>query len=197
MPIKNENKRNYYINLCIQNNLSVRELRNEIKTNSYERLIDKPEHIEIMNSKNNSITTNMKNPIILYLDKNEKVTSEKDLELLILAKLSSFFSQLGQGFTFVGNQYKIHAHNNNYYIDLLLFNYELNLFVVVELKNRKLQKIDKGQIELYMNLVDENVKKPFHNKTIGIIITKEQDEFIANFVSHDNNIIPLVYELKN
>jgi len=197
LPIKDENKRNYYINKCIERSLSKRALIQEIKSNSYERLIDKPAHIDIINTKNNnSITPNMHNPIILYLNENEKVTSEKDLEILILSKLSSFFSQLGQGFALIGNQYKIHVHNNDYYIDLLLFNYELNLFVVVELKNRELQKIDKGQVELYMNLVDENIKKPFHNKTVGIIITKEQDKFIANFISQNNNIIPLTYELQ-
>jgi len=193
LPIKDESKS---INLCNENNLSVRALIQEIKSNSYERLIDKPEHIEIKSTKNkNSITTNMKNPIVLYLDKNEKVTCEKDLELLILAKLSSFFSQLGQGFTLVGNQFKIHYQNKDFYIDLLLFNYKLNLFVVVELKTRELKKEDKSQVDFYMKLVDEQVKEAFHNKTIGIIITKEQDKFIANFVNSEN-IIPLVYELK-
>ena len=77
----------------------------------------------------------------------------------------------------------------------MLLNIELNCFVVVELKLRSLKKEDKAQMEFYMKLVDEQVKKPFHNKTIGIIITKESNHFIVNFVK-DEDIIPLYYELK-
>lgn len=197
LPIKERNKRNYYINLCIKNCLSVRELRYEIKNNSYERLIDKKEHIEIISTnKNNSITTNMKNPIIIELNENEKIKTEQDLEVKLLSKLSFFFSQLGEGFALIDHQYKISDGNKNYYIDILLFNYKLNCFIVVELKLRELRKEDKGQIEYYMQLVDENVKEIFHNKTIGIIISKYQDKYIANFVGSES-IIPLTYLVKS
>ena len=145
LSIKEKNKRNYYINLCIKNNLSVRELRCEIKNNSYERLIDKSKHIEIISTnKNNSITSNMKNPIIIELNENEEIRTEKDLELKLLSKLSFFFNQLGEGFTLVDNQYKISDGSKNYYIDLLLFNMEFNCYVVIELKLRELRKEDKG-----------------------------------------------------
>ena len=77
----------------------------------------------------------------------------------------------------------------------MLFNYEFNAFVIIELKLRSLRKEDKAQMEFYMKLVDEQVKKPFHNRTIGIIISKESDEFIINFVREDD-IIPLYYELE-
>ena len=77
----------------------------------------------------------------------------------------------------------------------LLFNYEFNAFVIVELKLRELKKEDKAQIEFYMKLVDEQLKKPYHNKTIGIIISKESDNFIVNFVRQDD-IVPLFYELE-
>ena len=193
LSIENENKRNYYINLCIKNNLSKRELINEIKSNSYERLVDKSEKIEIEIPKKNSITTNMKNPIIIPVG--HEVKNEHDLELSILANLDYFFKQLGNGFLYAGHQYKINDGKNNYYIDILLFNYELNCFIVVELKTRSLRKEDKAQIQFYMKLVDEIIKKPFHNKTIGIIISKESDNFIVNFVK-SNDIIPLYYELQ-
>ena len=193
LPIKNKNKRNYYINLCIKDSLSVRELRNEIKFNSYERLMNKPDKIDIIVPEKYSITTDMKNPIIIEV--NKEIKSEKDLELSILANLSYFFKQLGEGFTFVDNQYKIVENNHIYFIDMLLFNYELNCFIVIELKIRSLKKEDKAQMEFYMKLVDEQLKKPFHNKTIGIIITKESDEFIVNFVGSED-IIPLNYKLK-
>ena len=193
LPIKDENKRNYYINLCIKNHLSERELGREIKSNSYERLVNKPEKIEIEMPKTFSITTDMKNPIIIPIQK--EVHNEKDLELNILANLDYFFKQLGNGFTYVAHQYKISDNYNNYYLDILLFNIKLNCYVVVELKLRSLKKEDKAQIEFYMKLVDEQVKEVHHNKTIGIIISKESDEYMINFVSRED-IISLSYELE-
>lgn len=99
LPIKNENKRNYYINLCLKNNLSVRELRQEIKSNSYERLIDKSEKIDIITPTKRSVTTDMKNPIIIPV--NYEVKNEHDLELNILTNLDFFFKQLGEGFAYI------------------------------------------------------------------------------------------------
>ena len=192
LPLKDENKRNYYINLCIKNNLSKRELIKEMKSNSYERLMDKPDKIDIMILNKPTITTDMKNPIIIPI--NIKVKSEHDLELSILANLDFFFKQLGDGFTYVSHQYKISNGKNNYFIDLLLFNYKLNCFIVVELKLRSLKKEDKAQIEFYMRLVDEKIKEPHHNKTFGIIISKESDKLIVNFVRNET-IIPLDYQL--
>ena len=194
MPIKDENKRNYYINLCLENNLSKRELEKEIKTNSYERLEHKPNKIDIVvPTKVPNIANNFKNPILLKLKDNE-IKNESDLEKLIYSQLSYVFLQLGNGFTWVGNQYKISDGNKNYFIDMLLYNYIYNCFVVVEIKCRKLKKEDKGQVEFYMNLVDSFVKEASNNPTIGIIITKNQDKFIANFVRNEK-IMPLTYEL--
>ena len=190
LPIQDENKKNFYVNLCIKNNLSKRGLIQEIKSNSYERLLDKPEKIDIIVPTKYSITTDMKNPIIIPV--NNEVTNEYDLELNILANLDFFFKQLGEGFTYVGHQYKITDGKNSYYIDILLFNYKLNAFIVVELKMRSLKKEDKAQMEFYMKLVDEQVKEFYHNKTIGIIITKESNEFIVNFVRQED-IIPLSF----
>ncbi len=193
LPIKDENKRNYYINLCIKNNLSKRELAKEIKSNSYERLVDKPEKIEIELPKKYLITTNMKNPIIIPIQ--SKINNEYDLELNILANLDYFFKQLGSGFAYIAHQYKLIKDNHNYFMDILLFNIELNCYIVVELKLRSLKKEDKAQIKFYMRLVDEQVKESYHNKTIGIIISKESDKFIINFIKN-NDIIPLYYELQ-
>lgn len=120
LPIKDENKRNYYINLCVKNNLSKRELIKEIKSNSFERLEHKPDKVDIITSTNvPAITENFKNPILLNLNGN-KVENEKDLEKLIYSQLSYVFMQLGNDFTWVGNQYKISDGNKNYYIDMLL-----------------------------------------------------------------------------
>ena len=196
LPIVDINKRNYYINLCIENKLSVRELKLEIKSNSYERLEHKPEKIDIVVPiKVPAITNNFKNPILLKL-KDKEIKSESDLEKLIYSQLNYVFLQLGKGFTWVGNQYKVSDGNKNYFIDMLLYNVKYNSYVVVEIKCRKLKKEDKGQVEFYMNLVDNYVREPSNNPTIGIIITKDQDKFVANFVRSEK-LVPLTYELVN
>ncbi len=193
LPIKDENKRNYYINLCIANNLSKRELEKEIKSNSYERLEYKPDKIDVVvSTKVPAIVNNFKNPILLEL-KDKEIKSESDLEKLIYSQLSYVFLQLGKGFTWVGNQYKVSDGNKNYFIDMLLYNVKYKGYVVVEIKCRKLKKEDKGQVEFYMNLVDNFVKEPSNNPTIGIIITKDQDKFVANFVRSEK-VVPLTYE---
>lgn len=196
LPIKDENKRNYYINLCIKNNLSQRELEKEIKSNSFERLEYKPDKVDIITSSIvPAITENFKNPILLNLNGN-KVENEKDLEKLIYSQLSYVFMQLGNDFTWVGNQYKISDSNKNYYIDMLLYNINYNCYVVVEIKCRSLKKEDKGQTEFYMTIVDKYKKRANNNPTIGIIITREQDKFVANFVKSEK-LVPLTYELVN
>lgn len=196
LPIKDENKRNYYINLCIKNNLSKRELIKEIKSNSFERLEHKPDKVDIITSAIvPAITENFKNPILLNLNGN-KVENEKDLEKLIYSQLSYVFMQLGNDFTWVGNQYKISDGNKNYYIDMLLYNVNYNCYVVVEIKCRSLKKEDKDQTEFYMTLVDKYKKRANNNPTIGIIITREQDKFVANFVKSEK-LVPLTYELVN
>ena len=124
------------------------------------------------------------------------VKNEKDLEKLIYSQLNNVFMQLGKGFAWIGNQYKISDGNRNYFIDMLLLNYKYNCFVVVEIKCRSLKKEDKAQVEFYMNLVDNYVKEPTNNSTIGIIISKDQDKFVANFV-RSNKIVPLNYKLIN
>ena len=132
LPIKDENIRNYYFNLCVQNHLSERELGQEIKSKSFERLMNRPEKIDIIVPTKYSITTDMKNPIIIPIS--QEIKTEHDLELNILANLDYFFKQLGVGFLYAGHQYKLTKDNHNYFIDLLLFNYEFNAFVVIELR---------------------------------------------------------------
>lgn len=158
-------------------------------------MVNKPERIKIIPLKRQPFLLDaIQNPILLEFDSNKELNNEKELELLILAQLKNFFFQLGEGFTFVGNQYKVNYCNKIYFIDILLFNYKLNSFVVIELKLRELEKEDKAQIELYMQLVDKQVKERFHNKTIGVIISKEQNKFIANFVGSET-IIPITYKI--
>lgn len=193
LPIYDINKLNYYINLSINQNLSVRQLRNKIKSNEYERLPKEAKNNLIKNKKLNIIDF-VKNPIIIKNNSNYKILSEKVLHNLILEDIESFMKELGNGFCFIGSEYKIKVGNTNNWIDLLLFNYEFNCFVVVELKTIELRKEHIGQIQVYMNYIDENIKKINQDKTIGIIICKQDNEYVIKYCS-DGRIISREYQL--
>ena len=92
--------------------------------------------------------------------------------------IPSFLDELGYGFTFIRNEYKIKIGESYNYIDLLLFNIEFNCYVVIELKVTELKKEHIGQIEIYMNYIDNNLRKPTQDKTIGIIICKKNNRYI-------------------
>ena len=137
----------------------------------------------------------IKDPILIKsnnLDINN--IKEKTLQKLILDDLNNFLSQLGNGYTYVRNEYKIKIGNTYNYIDILLYNYIFKCFVVVELKVTPLKKEHIGQIEIYMNYIDYNLKNINDNKTIGLIVTKENDEYIIKY-SLDKRIKSIEYEL--
>ena len=148
LPIKNENERNYYINRVILDNLSVRDLRREIKNKSFDRLsyADK-ENIEIISDMNLSLSIEdmIKDPIILKSDIDTNEINEKVIHKYIISLLEDKFLELGTGFALVGHEYKIVINNNTYHIDLLYFNTELNSYIVVEVKTRALKPQDIGQ----------------------------------------------------
>ena len=198
LPLKYENERNYYINRCIQNNLSVRGLINEIKTKSFDRLsyADK-KHIKLITDKETSLDIKdmIHDPILINIDDNEKI-SEKVLKKYILKELEHFFLELGTGFTFVGSEYKLSYDNKNYYVDLLLFNTELNRYIVCELKLGEIKPRDVAQTKVYMMLTDKFLKRRFHNETIGIIITRKNGKLALEYVS-DPNIFVTTYRLSN
>ena len=113
---------------------------------------------------------------------------------MILNNLDEFLLQLGNGFTYVGNEYKIKIGNTYNLIDLLLFNIEYNCYVVIELKVTELKKEHIGQIQVYMNYINENIKKTYHDNTIGIIICKQDNQYVIKYCS-DNRVISRVYQL--
>ena len=158
IPINNVTIINYYINICIYQNLSVRELRNKIKNKEYERLDEETKNKLINNEKLN-IKDNIKNPILIKNIHNYTEITEKILQKLILEDISSFMKELGDSFCFIDNEYKIKIGDRYNYIDLLLFNIEFNCYVVVELKVTELKKEHIGQIQVYMNYIDKNLKK--------------------------------------
>ena len=198
LPIKNESERNYYINLCIKNRLTVRQLINEIKSKSYERLISpNKDNIELLTEDNNlNIIDMIKDPIIIECDKLiiEKL-DERVLKELLLENIEKTILNLGIGFSFVGSEQRIKVGNNYRFIDLVFFNIELNCYVLIELKINKLDIKDLGQIKFYINYYDDEIRKPYHNKTIGILITKENDKDILKY-KKDNNILITSYKVK-
>lgn len=189
--IKDEVKVNYYINLCLKLNLSKRELQDRIKNNDYERLDEKTKQ-KLLKKADLNIQDNIKNPILINNKCNRKIITERDLQNIILENILSFLKELGTSFSFVENEYKIKIGDRYNYIDLLLFNFEFNCFVVVELKVSELRKEYIGQIEVYMNYIDENLRKVNHDKTIGIIICKKDNHFIMEYCS-DSRILSREY----
>ena len=193
LPLKDKDKINYYIGVTTKNNLSKRQLRERIKNNEYERLDNKTKQ-KLIEHKETKVEDFIKNPIVIRNSSNHEIISEKMLQKLILEDIPSFLDELGTGFTFIRNEYKIKLGNTYNYIDLLLFNYEFNCFVVVELKVTELKKEHIGQIEVYMNYIDKNLKKVTQDKTIGIIICKKDNKFIMEYCS-DERISVRKYEL--
>ena len=124
--------------------------------------------------------------IVIPSDKLKKELTEKVLEELVIKNISVVMKQLGEGYSFIESQYKINVGNKKNYIDLLLFNIKFNNYVVIELKAREFRKEDIGQIKLYMNYIDKEVKNITQNKTMGIIITKEINEFVIRYIKEDN-----------
>lgn len=191
--INNKDKVDYYIKIGIDNNLSVRELTKRIKSNEYERL-DESTKLKLINKEEVKVDDFIKNPIIIRNNSNYEVISEKVLQRLILEDIPSFLDELGTGFTFIRNEYKIKVGDRYNYIDLLLYNIEFNCYVVVELKVTELKKEYIGQIQVYMNYIDSNLKKVNQDKTIGIIICRKDNRYVIEYCS-DKRVISRVYEL--
>ena len=193
LSIKDERKLNYYINISIKNNLSKRQLREKIKTNEYERP-DEETKSKLINNEEYYVTDFVKNPILIKNNFNYKEISEKVLKKLILENIEPFMNELGNSFCFVGSEYKIKIGDRYNYIDLLLFNIEYNCYVVIELKVTELKKEHIGQIQVYMNYIDNNLKKIGQDKTIGTIICKKENNYIIEYCS-DDRIIAREYAL--
>ena len=193
LSIKNINEMKYYINQAEKLFLTTRELRQRIKNNEYERL-DESTKEKLKEKEELKLPDLVKDPIQIRNTSVNNEISEKVLQKFILEDIESFLKELGNGFCFIESEYKIKIGDRYNYIDLLLFNYEFNCFVVIELKVTELKKEHIGQIEVYMNYIDKNIKSINQNKTIGIIICKKENKYVIEYCS-DDRIIAREYEL--
>ena len=193
LPIKNEDEMLYYLNLCIDGNIDVRNLRQRIKNKEYNRLPIETKN-KLMREEKVEIRDFVPNPILIKNKNNIEIITEKVLHNLILEDIEVFMKELGNSFSFIGSEYKIKIDDRYNYIDLLLYNIKYKCYVVVELKITELKKEHTGQIMTYMNYIDKNIKTSQENKTVGIIICKQDNKYVIKYCS-DDRIVAREYEL--
>ena len=184
LPLKNIDEIKYYIDVCEKRNLTKRELQSLIKSNEYERLSEETKN-KLITNEELKLPDLVPNPLLIKSEFDKEKITEYALKEAILNNLDNFLTQLGNGFSYIGNEYKMKIGNNYNYIDLLLYNFKYKCFVVIELKVTELKKEHIGQIEVYMNYIDKNVKDISDDKTIGIIICSRNNQFIIEYCSDE------------
>ena len=178
------NKINYYIDICKKQSLSRNDLRNKIKSNEYERLSEETKN-KLVTNEELKLPDLVPDPLLIKSEFNIEQLTEYALKQSILNNLDNFLTQLGNGFSYIGNEYKMKVGNNYNYIDLLLYNFKYKCFVVIELKVTELKKEHIGQIQVYMNYIDKNVKDVSDDKTIGIIICARNNKYVIEYCSDE------------
>ena len=165
-------------------NLTKRELESLIKSKEYERLSEETKN-KLVTNEELKLPDLVPDPLLIKSEFNIEQLTEYALKQSILNNLDNFLTQLGNGFSYIGNEYKMKVGNNYNYIDLLLYNFKYKCFVVIELKVTELKKEHIGQIQVYMNYIDKNVKDVSDDKTIGIIICAKNNQFIIEYCSDE------------
>lgn len=191
--LDNSEKMNYYINESIQNNWNSRDLKRQINSLSYERVLDHKK------SSSETIHSVLKDPYIfefLGLRNDEKI-SEKDIETAIIDHIQKFLLEFGKGFAFVARQQHISTDTSDFYIDLVFYNYILKCFVIIDLKTGELSHQDIGQIDMYVRMYDDMKRNEGDNPTIGILLCSEKDETIVKYsvLNDKNNLFASKYLL--
>ncbi len=185
MRITNIEEIKYYLNLSNKLCLTKRELRLRIKSNEYNRL---PVEVKEKLRCNEIVSTSEKvpSPVVLQDLKVDGKLTEKMVQTWIDENPIKFCNALGEGYTYCGSQYKIKIGVNYNFIDVLLFNVLDMNYVVVEIKVTEIKKEHIGQIQTYMNYIDINLKKEFHNKTTGILLVRENNEWLIKYINGDD-----------
>lgn len=194
IKIKDKNKRDFYMHECINSNWDVREIQRQRTTLLYERISipkDKNKILEL-SSEGHKISESkdiINDPFVLeFLDIKENTDYlENDLEKNILEHLKEFLLELGKGFTYVGNQVRITIDTEHYYPDLVFYNRILKCFVIIDLKIGKVTHKDIGQMQMYVNYYDREIKSEIENKTIGILLSTDKNETIVKYTLPEDN----------
>ena len=196
IKVENDKKREFYIKECIENKWSVRQLDRQVHSFYYERLIATQD--EYKNDVRNEIQTLeegikpqdiIKSPYVLeFLDLKENAKFyEKDLESNLIEHLQEFLLELGKGFSFVARQKRIDVDGENFYIDLVFYNYILKCFVLIDLKTAKLTHKDIGQMDFYVRYFEGEIKQEGDTPTIGIILCEDKNETIVKYSVLEDN----------
>jgi predicted nuclease of restriction endonuclease-like (RecB) superfamily len=204
MTIDNQDKRTFYITETEKNNWSARQLERQVNSLLFERLLisnDVKAVLAVANQEKipEKATEIIKDPMVLeFLGlKRENTYYEKDVETAIINHLQDFILELGNGFSFVARQKRIHIDGDEYFIDLVFYNRLLQCFVVIELKTTKLMHQDIGQLQMYVNYYDRIEKQDFENPTIGILLCTDKNDAMVKITLPENNktIIASKYQL--
>lgn len=193
LPLKDFDEIIFYLNESERQNLSQRQLHDFIISEAYSRL-NTATKVKLMTCEKLEVNDLVPNPIIIKSNFLKEHLTEYVLKENILNRLDDFLKQLGIGFSYIGNEYPIKFGNRYNYIDLLLYNVKYKCYVVVELKVTELKKEHTGQIMTYMNYIDDNIKSYDDNETVGIIISKENNEYVIKYCS-DKRIISREYKI--
>ena len=194
IKIEDKSKRNFYFNECINTKWSVRELQRQRDSLLYERLLlsaDKEKVLEL-SEKGQILKTSkdlVKDPFVLeFLDiKENTYYLESDLEKNILEHLKEFLLELGKGFSYVGNQVRITLNEEHFYPDLVFYNRILKCFVIIDLKIGKVTHQDIGQMQMYVNYYDREIKQRDENQTIGILLSTNKNETVVKYTLPQSN----------
>ncbi len=195
MQVSDENARNWYAKEAYEQTWSVRTLRRNIDTQYYYRILksqDKRAVEEEMNKLTSPYQNKLefiKNPVIAEFLGMQQNTAyyESDLEQFIIDSLQSFIMELGKGYAFVARQQHIHTDKEDYYVDLVFYNYLMKCFVLFDLKTGKISHQDVGQMDMYVRMYDELKRAEDDNPTLGVVLCTETDDDIARYsVLHEN-----------
>ncbi|AFU19806.1 PDDEXK nuclease domain-containing protein [Actinobacillus suis] len=189
MRIENPQARDWYIKEAIENNWSARALDRQISVLYYERLLAsqnkalvEQEATEKTESLKETIQDYLRDPYILdFLNLQDKTYQETDMEQAIISNLQQFLLELGKGFAFVERQKRLRFDDEDFYIDLVFYNFKLKCFLLIDLKIGKLKHQDIGQMDTYVRLYDEQFKGEDDNPTIGLVLCSEQSEAVAKY----------------
>lgn len=202
--IDNQDKREFYIAETTKNNWTARQMERQINSQLFERLLmsnDVQAVLEVARDEKapSHAKEIIKDPMVLeFLGlKREAAYYEKDLETAIINHLQDFLLEIGNGFSFVARQKRIHIEGDEFFIDLVFYNRLLQCFVLIEIKTDKLTHQDIGQLQMYVNYYDRFEKQEHENPSIGILLCADKNDAVVKITLPENNttIITSKYQL--